>query len=131
MAENCPGCGYRFDRGDDGFFLGAYTVNLCVNETVIFAALMFMVLGGSSDSAASAWPILVAMLAGAVLLPIFFYPFSKTLWCAVYLASDPLELNEIVDAIDALGRAGAAAPEAIADGSPAAPKESEPDPGRR
>lgn len=102
MAKTCPGCGYRFDRGDDAFFLGAYTVNLVVSETVIFGFFMFMILGQGTDSDPPVAALLAAMLATSVLLPIFFYPFSKTVWAALHLANDPLELSEIVDAIDAL-----------------------------
>ena len=39
-------------------------------------------------------PLLVAGLAVAAVLPVFFYPFSKTTWTAVDLAMTPLEPGE-------------------------------------
>ena len=40
----------------------------------------------------------------AVVVPIAFYPRSLTVWAAIDLAMTPLELEEIVDAADAVAQ---------------------------
>lgn len=102
MADRCPGCGFRFDRGDDAFFLGAYFVNLLVTEAVLFGLFIWLIMRESADPHSSIAVLVGIGVAVAVLVPIVFYPVSRTLWAAVQLASDPLELREIVDAVDAV-----------------------------
>ena len=36
MADRCPGCGYQFAR-QEGFFLGAYVVNLVIAQALVMA----------------------------------------------------------------------------------------------
>ncbi len=92
MVARCPGCAYHFERrAEDGFFLGAYVLNLAVTESALAVMLFgFILVRSSTDSTAALWPVLVAAGAVAVLLPLAFYPFSKTLWAALVLAVRPL-----------------------------------------
>jgi hypothetical protein len=97
MKERCPGCGYRFER-EEGFFLGAYVINLAIAQgLVILLAVVpaIILLAGNPD--ASIVPILVAGLLGAVLAPMFFYPFSKTIWTAFDLIMRPVSAREPTD----------------------------------
>lgn len=86
MADRCGGCGYRFDR-EDGFFLGALVINFGVTIVGVAVAMgvLIAVLAGSGSSGAVAATAVAAVLV-AVLVPVVFYPFSKTLWAAVDLA---------------------------------------------
>ena len=100
MVERCPGCGYQFKR-DEGFFLGAFTLNLIVTLASMFLVLLWLVF---REAAHPSGPLVAPIVAGvlcATALPIAFYPVSFTLWAAFDLSSAPLELREIVEAVDA------------------------------
>lgn len=97
MKERCPGCGYRFER-EEGFFLGAYVINLAVAQgVVILAAVVPTIVLLARNPDASIVPILVAGVAGAILAPMLFYPFSKTVWTAFDLIMRPTAVHEPAD----------------------------------
>ena len=93
MVDRCPGCGYHFERrAEDGFFLGAYVLNLAVTESVLAAVLFgYIVVRSGADGSGALWPVFVVAGLVAIALPLAFYPFSKTLWAAVDLAVRPPE----------------------------------------
>jgi uncharacterized protein (DUF983 family) len=82
LAERCPRCGLAFERGE-GYWLGAMAINLGVTEAVFGALLVVW--------AVLAWPdvpwvwVTVAGLAVNAVFPVFFYPFSKTVFIAIDL----------------------------------------------
>lgn len=97
MRERCPGCGYRFER-EEGFFLGAYVVNLAVTEGLLLVAGIIPCIALlAADPEASLLPIVAAGLLAAVVAPIVFYPFSRTLWSAIDLIIRPAEATEPTD----------------------------------
>ena len=101
LRERCPRCGYRFER-EEGFFTGAYLVNLAVTEGLAFVALMvFVFLRGIADIEVPLLPVVAVLIAFAVLAPIAFYPFAKTTWAAIDLAARPLEPVEEAEAATA------------------------------
>lgn len=102
MTDRCGRCGYRFDRNDEGFFLGAYMVNLLLTEMVIFAFFIWFIIRENNDPDAPILAVFCVALGTVAILPVLLYPLSRTVWAALHLANDPLELTEIVDAIDAL-----------------------------
>ena len=88
----CPACRLRFDRGDPGYFSGAGCLNLVVAELVFgFGLLTAVVL---------TWPatpwngLLIAGIPLMALVPILFFPFSRTLWIAFDLAFRPSERDD-------------------------------------
>jgi hypothetical protein len=86
MAERCPGCGYTFAR-EDGFFLGAFVINFgvtIVGLAVIMGVLIAVLAGGGANRAIVAVAVLAAV--EALVVPVVFYPFSKTLWASIDLA---------------------------------------------
>jgi uncharacterized protein (DUF983 family) len=95
MVERCPRCGYRFER-QDGFALGAMAVNIVVAEGLFFVFLI--------GSLVATWPDPpVGLLVGAgialnLVVPVVFYPWSKTVWAAVDLAMRPLDEADLADA---------------------------------
>jgi hypothetical protein len=97
MVDRCPGCGYRFDR-EEGFFLGAYIVNLAVAEglLVVLAIIPAIVLF-AADPDRSISPLIASGLVAAVVGPLVFYPFSKTIWVAIELMLRPAEAAEPTD----------------------------------
>jgi hypothetical protein len=88
----------RFER-EEGFFLGAYVVNFGVTEGLLLALLMAYVLVQANRSGGlSVLPVVLATVAAAVLMPLAFYPFSRTIWVAIELIMRPLEAGEEADA---------------------------------
>ena len=97
MKERCPGCNYRFER-EEGFFLGAYVINLAITEGLLIAfAIVPAIVLFAANPDMSAKPLIVSGLVAALLGPLVFYPFSKTLWSAVELIFRPKEASEPTD----------------------------------
>jgi uncharacterized protein (DUF983 family) len=92
MASDCPRCGLHLERGEQGYVVGAYMFNIIAAE-LIFAAIFLAVVLATWPS--PPWTLLQyggAVL--AVLAPIVFYPFSKTLFLAFDLAFRPAGFEE-------------------------------------
>src|SRR5512143_615892 len=84
MCPSCPSCGIRYDREPEGgYWVGSNTINLFATEAVF--ALVFL------GSLVLTWPdppwdlITWGDVLLMILFPVFFYPFSKTLFVAVDL----------------------------------------------
>jgi hypothetical protein len=92
MKQTCDVCGLRFER-EAGYWVGAVTLN-----TVVIFATFLIVFGGS---VLLTWPdvpwtgVLIVTLVVNLVVPILFYPVSKTLWSAMELSWHPLEPEEI------------------------------------
>ena len=94
MADRCPRCGLRLER-IEGHWLGA----LGMNTIVTLAAVMVAMIGGFLLTYPDG-PLAVAVVvivATAVVVPLAFFPVSKTLWSAIDLAMRPLEPDDDVD----------------------------------
>ncbi|TML86335.1 MAG: DUF983 domain-containing protein [Actinobacteria bacterium] len=98
MAERCPRCGMRFER-EEGFFLGAYVVNFAVTEGLLLVLLMaYVLVQANASDGVPVLPVVLATVSAAVLMPLVFYPVSRTIWVAVELVMRPLEIDEELDA---------------------------------
>ena len=98
MKERCPRCGYLFER-EEGFFLGAYVMNLVIAQgLVMLLAVVPTIILLNADADASLRPVIVGGFVGAVLAPLLFYPWSKTLWVAIELIMRPVDAPEPADA---------------------------------
>ncbi len=102
MVERCPTCGYRFER-EPGFFVGAYLINFAIAEGFLFVLLMFFIFWKNTHPDTGVVVPLTIGIVGSVILPILTYPYSRTIWSAIDLAMTPMEMDEIVAAIDAVG----------------------------
>jgi len=98
MAPRCPGCGYRFAR-EDGFHFGGYVINFAVTEGVVGAAMFGYILAAAANPDTPLWPVFLGGALAAVLTPLLFYPFSRTIWAAIDLILAPLEPAEEAEAI--------------------------------
>lgn len=97
MRERCPGCGYLFER-EEGFFLGAYVVNLAVAEgLVLLLAVVPCIILFANYPDVSVVPVILAGVAAAIVGPLVFYPFSKTVWTAIDLILRPVDAWEPTD----------------------------------
>lgn len=87
MVEACPGCGHHFER-DPGYWLGAMIINTAV--------VIGVFLVGFGGAAWLTWPdvpwtsILIATMVANLVVPVLFFPFSKTIFVALDLAVRPL-----------------------------------------
>jgi len=98
MVERCPRCGMRFER-EEGFFLGAYVVNFGVTEGLMLLLLTaYVLVEANNANGVSVLPVVLAAAGAAVLMPLAFYPVSRTIWVAVELVMRPLEAGEEADA---------------------------------
>lgn len=93
MADRCPRCRLQFEREND-FFLGAYVVNLGVTEGLLLLGLFAYVLAAVDNDGLPVAPVLVGALVLAVLGPLAFFPFSRTIWSAIDLAMRPVPFDD-------------------------------------
>jgi Protein of unknown function (DUF983) len=94
MAERCPRCRFRFRR-EAGQWLGSWFLNICAAQLLVVA---FMIVGVVAFYPHPPIGVLAAGgVAGTVLFPVWFFPYSRTIWVAIDLAMRPLELSEDVD----------------------------------
>lgn len=86
LREQCPTCGLAMER-DEGYFLGGMMFNLVISELLFVACLVAaLVLTWPNPPWDAIW---IGSVAGMVLFPIAFYPFSRTLWLAFDLFFQP------------------------------------------
>jgi uncharacterized protein (DUF983 family) len=92
MRAQCPTCGVRFNRGESGYALGAMWFNLLAAEAVT--------VGISLTTIIQTWPnppwdfLQITGPIEAVMMPLLFFPFSKTLFLAFDLCFRPLDLDQ-------------------------------------
>ena len=91
-------CGLRFEL-EEGYWVGA----LVINTAVVFGSFVVVFVGGMLVFWPDVpWGALAAVTLGTMaILPILFYPLSKTLWMALELSWHPLEDDEIARAAEA------------------------------
>jgi uncharacterized protein (DUF983 family) len=89
MKHSCPSCGYRFDR-EEGYFLGAYAVNLLLAEFIPVGLLILFLIYSSYS-----WVTLeLIFIPLAIIMPLLFFPYSRMLWMVLDLYVDPNEHTE-------------------------------------
>ena len=87
LLPNCPVCGLGFERGEQGYWLGAYFFNLMAIEVVfsVWAALLLWVTWPSPP-----WDLFqVGSVVLMLVTPFAFFPWSKTLFLAFDLLVRP------------------------------------------
>lgn len=94
IEDRCPRCGFSLER-IEGHWLGALGLNSIVSfASVLVAVIAAFALTYGDDSPVIA---LVIVVGTALVVPLAFYPVSKTLWSAIDLAMRPLEPDDDVD----------------------------------
>ena len=92
MAPVCPACGLALERKEEGYVVGAYMFNIIAAE-LAFAGIFVLTL-------ILLWPdppwTLLTWVGGALMLlmPVLFYPISKTLFLAFDLIFRPAGYDE-------------------------------------
>lgn len=93
LVDDCPQCNLRFDRGEAGYWTGAMAVNIVVTEALFFVLFITLLV--------ALWPdppwLGIGITVGVVnaVMPLVFYPWSKTVWMALSLWWGPLERHEL------------------------------------
>lgn len=87
MERTCPSCHLILDRNEPDYFLGSYVINFVTAEFVIALATLGAVVWTWPDVPWNGikWGLIALM----VPMPVFFYPFAKTLWLAIDLTLRP------------------------------------------
>jgi uncharacterized protein (DUF983 family) len=94
LKEACPTCGYPFER-ESGYWVGAIVINMAVAEIAFFFLFIGVVLLTMPDVE---WgPLLIVALVTNAIMPVVFYPLSKTVWMAVDLHFHPHQEERDVD----------------------------------
>lgn len=93
LKDRCAYCHLALERGEtEDYWLGAYAINLVIAE---FVALLIVVGFILATLPAVPWGAVVWVgLAAALLSPIVFFPFSRTLWLALDLYARPYERGD-------------------------------------
>lgn len=86
LEPQCPTCGTSFER-EDGYFLGAYALNLLFAEFVGLGTAVYLLFWTGLRALHLGWQMVIAG-ALALALPILFFPFSRTVWMALDLLFD-------------------------------------------
>lgn len=93
LVARCPRCGLVFER-EEGYWTGAMAINIGVTELVFVVALVAgLVLTWPAPPIAWLLAITIALNA---LVPVLFYPFSKTIWISIDLLLHALDERELL-----------------------------------
>lgn len=84
LRDRCPSCQTLYAY-EDGYFLGAYAINLIVTELLTVAVVIWMIAGTDLD----VLQMQIIGIAVAVALPLLFYPIAVLLWVALDLGVHP------------------------------------------
>lgn len=90
MNKQCPYCHFTFER-EEGYFTSSMAINLVVSELLVTAFALPLAANPSI-------PILPILLIGApfaLLLPLLFFPHSRSLWLAMDHYLHPLNRDEL------------------------------------
>jgi len=87
LVPNCPVCGLGLERGEQGYWLGAYFFNLMAVETVFSVWVPGFLWLTWPSPPWGVFQITTAIL--MVIFPIFFFPYSKSLFLAFDLYIRP------------------------------------------
>lgn len=93
MRPECPACGLRLERGEEGYQVGSYMFNIIAAE-LAFAAVFLAIVLLTWPSPPWTWLEyggIVMMIAA----PFAFFPFSKTLFLAFDLLFRPAARDEL------------------------------------
>jgi uncharacterized protein (DUF983 family) len=87
LKKICPTCEVQFER-EDGYFLGGYALNLVISESIALGLALWLLFGTRLRDASLLQQEIVAVSL-ALLLPLLFFPFSRTFWMALDLTLHP------------------------------------------
>ena len=99
--DRCRTCGIPWRR-EEGFELGAVTINTVLTFIVLTAAMTIGFIRTSPDIPVV--PIVLSLVGVAILMPIVIYPFTFTIWLALDLAVHRPDVAELAEASAAVSQ---------------------------
>ena len=93
--ERCRTCGIKWNR-EQGFELGSIALNSLFTFLTLAVGMVVAFVSTAPDFPVRA--MMIGFMAGALVLPLIFYPFTNTLWLAVDLLSHKPEEAELAAA---------------------------------
>lgn len=94
LVPNCPVCGLGLERGEQGYWLGAYFFNLMAVETVFTIWVVGFLLW---TWPAPPWAFFqISTLILMLIVPFAFFPYSKTLFLAFDLFVRPPDEEDFI-----------------------------------
>ena len=94
MLQDCPRCGLAFER-IEGHDVGGLGVNTVASIVVVLAVGLVGLLLTFPELPLV--PLTALTVGTAIVFPILFYPFSKTVWTAIDLRLRPPTTDEVED----------------------------------
>lgn len=93
MCDTCPRCHLKLDRGEADYFIGSYTINFVAAELLICAVGLAAIVATWPEVPWNAlkWGLMATM----VPVPVFFYPFAKTIWLGIDLTFRPVTVRDL------------------------------------
>jgi uncharacterized protein (DUF983 family) len=85
-APVCANCSLPLDA-EQGGFTNALVFNWVVAVLVVVAVFVVLMVDLLGDGEANPWPYLVVGAIACTAIPVWSYPRSRTLWCAIDLAA--------------------------------------------
>lgn len=86
MSDRCARCGHLYER-ESGYWVMAIVINTAAMEALFLILFLAIVVATMPDVD---WRLmLIALLVTNGIFPVFFYPFSKTIWVAIDLYIHP------------------------------------------
>jgi len=92
-SEQCQTCGIRWERGYEGYELGAATMGVFITFGTIIAWMVFSLIFGVALA-----PLLIVAAVLAISVPVVTYPVTYTVWQGVDLLIRPPSPEDITDA---------------------------------
>lgn len=94
LRDHCPRCGLTLERGEQGYQVGSYMFNIIAAELVFAAMFLGVLLATWPDPPWNA--LLYGGMALMVVMPVLFFPFSKTFFLAFDLIFRPPSAEEFL-----------------------------------
>ena len=90
MHQNCPHCGIRFER-EPGFFLGSIYFNYGLTALTVAVGYPILLFSGLIEEQRLLW----STAAFALLFPIWFFRYARSLWLGFDQFYDPRPETEL------------------------------------
>ncbi len=94
LRARCPGCALQFER-EEGYWTGAMGANIIMTELIFVSMMVLTFILTWSDPPVAR--MIIGGVAFTILFPMFFYPFSKTIWMSFDRAFNPSDQPEYHD----------------------------------
>ena len=92
MLDTCPRCGLKFER-IDGHWVGSLGINTIVTFGSLLLVVAALLITQYPDY--DVLPLTLLSMATTIVVPIFYFPFSRTLWTAIDLVMRPVQPWEV------------------------------------